>query len=151
MDEPTKRPVGRPTLYSLEITHEICVRLVRGESLNRMCKDEHMPHLDTVYTWLFKHSEFAERYAQARQDQADTLADEMLYIADTPQIGKVTITKADGKTEIREGDMTQHRTLQIETRKWIAARLKPTKYGSKVELGGAGGGPILISSSDADL
>lgn len=144
-------PIGRPTDYSLEVTGEICTRLACGESLNRICKDPHMPSIDTVYRWLFKHPEFSEKYAQARDDQADTLADEMLLIADTPQVGVIRITKADGKVEVREQDMTQHRTLQIETRKWIAARLKPRKYGNKVQHSGADGGPIIISSSDADL
>ena len=96
-------------------------------------------------------TEFRENYAQAREDQTDTLADEALYIADTPQIGEVKITKADGKVEIRAGDMTQHRALQIETRKWFAAVMRPRKYGRKVEHSGAGGGPIIISKSDADL
>jgi hypothetical protein len=49
--------------------------------------------------------------------QADALFDDINYIADTPQKGIKTITKA-GVVETIEGDMIEHRKLQVDARKW---------------------------------
>jgi hypothetical protein len=73
---------GRPTLYSLEIALEICDRIADGESLVKICSDAKMPKKTAVYEWLLRHKEFAEIYARAREDQADTLADEIHAISD---------------------------------------------------------------------
>lgn len=62
------------------------------------------------------------------------MAEDILDIADTPQIGAVTKTKPDGSVETREGDMIEHRRLQVDARKWLASKLKPKKYGDRVDL-----------------
>jgi len=48
MDEAT---LGRPTLYTEELAAEICRRLAGGESLRRICEDDHMPGASTVVDW----------------------------------------------------------------------------------------------------
>lgn len=144
-------PAGRPTDYSKELVSLICSRLVEGESLRSICRDPTMPSLSSVFLWLQIHAEFSEQYTRARDAQSDTYADEIIDIADTPQIGETIIKKADGTTETRKGDMVQHRHLRIEARKWIASKLKPKKYGQNLGLSAPGGGPIVISKSDADL
>jgi hypothetical protein len=128
---------GRPSLYTEEIAAHICGRLAAGEPLVRICDTEGMPHVATVYRWLAAREDFRDLYARAREDQADTLADEILAIADTPQLGVKTKTDEDGKTETTEGDMIEHRRLRVDARKWIAAKLKPKKYGDKLDLEGA--------------
>jgi hypothetical protein len=40
------------------------------------------------------------------------------------------------ETRTRTGDMLGHRRLQVEARKWYAAKLAPKKYGDRLELGG---------------
>ena len=124
--------MARPTEYRLELAASICERLADGEPLKRICEAEDMPSKSTVYVWLTRHSEFLDMYTRAREDQADTLADEIVAIADTPVIGVKTKTGKDG-VEIQEGDMIEHRRLQVEARKWVAAKLKPRKYGDKLD------------------
>lgn len=114
-----KMKPGRPDSYSIEIAKQICIRIAKGEPLTKICKDDGMPSLDTVYTWHMKHPDFVDIYAKARLDQADTLADEMIEIADT------------------EGNTNRGR-LRVDTRKWIAAKLKPRKYGDSLNLQHAG-------------
>ena len=60
-----------------------------------------------------------ERYAHAREQQADFYADEIIEIADNcpPETGEVAKAK-----------------LKIDARKWKAARLAPKKYSEKAEL-----------------
>jgi hypothetical protein len=75
--------------------------------------------------------------------QADTIFDEMLDISNNIKGGKKVITKPGG-TETTIADMIEHRRLQIETRKWVAGKLRPKKYGEKIDHTHAGpdGGPI---------
>ena len=101
-----------------------------------------MPGLRTVMTWLATKEEFQQQYARAKEEQADTLADEILHIADTPQPGLKTETSEKG-TKTIEGDMIEHRRLQVDARKWIASKLKPKKYGDKLAVGGDSDAPPI--------
>lgn len=61
--------------------------------------------------------------------QADLIADEMIEIADN--------SKGDEKAFV--GINRIHRDkLRIESRKWIASKLKPKKYGDKIDLNHSG-------------
>lgn len=62
----------------------------------------------------------------------DTIFAEILEIADTPLMGIKTTIKASG-VETTEGDMVEHRRLQIDARKWVLARMAPKKYGDKIQ------------------
>lgn len=104
-----------------------------------------MPCMVTVYAWLRKHEEFANNYIRAREDQADTLADEIVRIADTPMLGIKTKTDAEGNVETTEGDMIEHRRLQVDARKWIASKLKPKKYGDSLIHRGDQTEPVAVN------
>lgn len=114
-----------------------------------------MPHAATVCRWLAdeRYALFREQYARAREAQADALFDEALHIADSPLEGVKTKTTSDGKIEESRGDMIEHRRLQVDTRKWMVAKLAPKKYGDKIEHSGPDGGPvqIVIATTDAGL
>ena len=109
-DENSKHARGRPSTFSPEIAAIICERLAEGESLRKITSDSDMPSMYTVYYWIGQQAEFANQYAHARADQADTLADEILHIADTdPDASKARV--------------------RVDARKWVASKLKPKKYG----------------------
>lgn len=128
---------GRPTTFSNEIALKLCCRLVEGESLRKICLDDGMPGKSTVFQWLEANQEFADQYARAREMQADTWADEIIFIADTPVLGEKTKTTDKG-VEVTTGDMIEHRRLQVDARKWVAAKLKPKKYGEKLDIDHSG-------------
>jgi len=120
---------GRPTLYSLKIALEICDRIADGESLVKICSDPKMPKKTAVYEWLLRHKEFADIYARAREDQADTLADEIHAIADElPQ----QIVDEKGKTSRYDSAYVQWQKNRVDARKWVAAKLKPKKYSDRI-------------------
>jgi hypothetical protein len=101
------------------------------------------PDTATIFRWLDADAAFRERYARAREAQAHVLADEMIEIADTPQVGQIVTTKADGSVETRSGDMLEHRRLRIEARKWLMGKLRPKVYGDKqLHTGSDGEGPV---------
>lgn len=139
---------GRPSLYTDELAQRICERLAAGESLLSICEsDPDMPAESTVRLWALDDREgFSARYARAREIGYLHMGDELLTIADTPQEG-ITVTEKATGTETRTGDMIEHRKLQVDTRKWMLARMLPKVFGDKYthELGGIGGGPLTVT------
>jgi hypothetical protein len=117
--------------FKQEIADIIFDRLMDGESLRGICKDEDMPPKIAVLKWLQAYPLFQTQYARAREIQADALFDETLDIANTPHPGVITVTKPSG-VEVTLKDMIEHRRLQIDTRKWIAGKLRPKKYGERI-------------------
>ena len=73
-------PGGRPSSYTKAKADEIITRVMGGEGLRSITKDDHMPSLQTIFTWLgnSEYAEFLERYASARGIQADVMAEEIL-------------------------------------------------------------------------
>ena len=133
----TKKPIGRPSIFSTELASTICARLARGESVRTICKDPKMPCTATVFKWLAngKHLGFMDQYESARLDGLETLAEEILSIADAP-VG-LTVTGAT------DSGAVQKQRLQIDTRKWILSKLLPKKYGDLLGLDHKGDGLTL--------
>lgn len=141
--------MGRPTTFAQKVADEVCARLMDGESLRMICEDEQMPGQRTVYQWLMHNDAFAQQYARAREVQADTLADEVLVLADRSRMGHKTTIKANGDTETVEGDMVERTRLQIDARKWLAGKLAPKKYSEKLMNvhTGEDGGPVQVETT----
>src|SRR5262245_54501049 len=79
-----KQTMGRPSIFSDELAAEICERLASGESLNAICRDEHIPTRQAVHEWIADNrAGFGDKYARARAAQADHYADEIIEIVDT--------------------------------------------------------------------
>jgi hypothetical protein len=127
---------GRPTQYNEEIASAILAEIATNRvGLATICAgNEVFPEPRTVYRWMLKHDEFSQRYARAKEDQLQILEDEILEIADRPQVGEIVTIKADGSTERKVSDMIEHRKLQIDARKWLMSKLKPKKYGDRQAL-----------------
>ncbi len=122
----TGKPNGRPSGYTLEIADMICEAIAHGHGLHQMCRDnDNWPSSSMVYRWLDQREEFREAYARARQRQADYLAEEIKDISDNST------------------DWNKAR-LQVDTRKWIAARLAPRKYGDRLLHSDADLGPLRL-------
>jgi hypothetical protein len=122
--------------------------LAMGESLRTACAREGMPGMTTVFRWLGASNtepwaqDFREQYARAKEEAADAMAEEILYISDNTVEGEIVVTKPDksGKmvTETRKEDMLGHRRLQVDTRKFLMAKMKPKRYGDKLDLTSGG-------------
>ena len=120
-------PGGRPTDYGDEVVDLICSRLAVGESLNRICKDADMPAMSTVFGWLSKYPEFLEKYTRAREAQAETHADRIIEIADDADID------------------AHHKRIMVDARKWVASKLKPKRYGDKLDLDHSGNVGLTVT------
>lgn len=106
-----------------------------------------MPARSTVRLWRVANEEFSAMYAHAREEFADSLVDELLIIADVSREGVKTKETAHG-TEVTTGDMVERSRLQLETRKWLASKILPKKYGDKLDVT-SGGEPMPVVTINA--
>lgn len=114
--------------YSPDIGLQILVRIADGESLRKICLDKGMPTKTTVFRWLAEDEGFRDQYARAREAQADALFDDVLAIAD----------------ETTDPEQVQIARMRIDARKWMAGKLRPKKYGEKLELSGDKDSPLTV-------
>lgn len=115
----------------LDQFNAICEYVADGGSLRQACTAQGIER-SKVNRWILDDSRYGDKtlvnqYAQARDVQADALADGLIDIADD---------------RVKVPDVNDRR-LMVETRKWIASKLKPRKYGDKLALGGADDLPAI--------
>lgn len=122
----------RPFDFRQDIADEICHQLIGGDSLRTICDNQAMPSRTRVLQWLAENEAFQGQYARAREAQADAFVDEMIEIADTCE------------------DAAQAR-LRIDTRKWIASKMRPKKYGEKLDVDVGGTVNLNFSSDDKSV
>lgn len=144
---------GRPSGYSQELADRICSELADGKSLRTVCKTEGMPSTQTVFRWLRTHEGFCDQYARAKDEAADALVDEMLDIADVATNDWMEVHDKDNVGYRLNGEAINRSRLRVDTRKWIASKLKPKKYGEKVqtELTGADGKDLIPVMSETEI
>jgi hypothetical protein len=141
------KKIGAPTTFNQRTADLICMMLSEGLSLRQILKADTtgtLPAQSTVYEWLLRHPLFAEQYARAREEQADTNADEILEIADErpPEF------KDDKGRIYLDQTYIQWQKNRIEARKWTAMKLKPKKYGDRMAVEGVEDG-AAIKTEDA--
>jgi len=140
---PANKPKKTPRrVFEQHIADIICIGLSEGMSLRQILKADTtgvLPAQSTIYDWLLRHPLFAEQYARAREEQADTNADEILEIADE----KPPEFKDDKGRTYLDQTFIQWQKNRIDARKWTAMKLKPKKYGDKLALGGDADAPPI--------
>lgn len=112
---------GRPTKASDALKDEILDRIADGLSLRKICGDEGMPDRKTIFRWLEDDSDFATKYARAREVQGDVMDEKILEAADT--------VTSENAAAMR---------VKIDAYKWRAAKLKPKVYGDKIDVTSGG-------------
>ncbi len=125
---------GRPSKYTEELADAICTRLAQGESMRSVCRDEDMPVMDTMWRWIREKEGFSEQYARAKQECADALVEEMMDIADDGSNDWMDRMNPDSPGYQLNGESIQRSRLRVDTRKWVASKLKPKKYGDKIDV-----------------
>ena len=128
-----KNKGGRPTDYTEELSDTLCAQLAEGLSMRTICASDDMPDKSTVFRWLRTNLEFRDQYEKAKDESADAFTDEMLDIADN---GNNDWMENNGDSEgyRQNGEAIQRSRLRVDTRKWLASKLKPKKYGDKQQI-----------------
>lgn len=129
--ECTSNTLGRPSLYSKELAKSFCDQLTLGRSVRQICKMDGMPAMSQIFAWLRDKPDFQEQYSQARELQAEALADELLDIADDGSNDFMEVLDKQGKAVgwKENGESVRRSALRVDARKWVAAKLLPKKYG----------------------
>lgn len=100
-------------------------------SLRSALKLEGTPSSETFYKWILEDKIKAKRYAHACEARADSIFEEMLDIADDGTNDYMTLD--DGR-EVLNSEHVQRSKLRIDARKWMLAKMNPTKYGDKIDV-----------------
>lgn len=150
--------MATPTKFNQDIAEKICEELsTSSKSLRTICKQEGMPTVRTVLSWLSEGDKedgkpefkaFLHQYARARENQADFLAEEIIEIADDGSNDLMTITKGNTSYEQENKEVTNRSKLRVDARKWIASKLKPKKYGDRIDHNHEGGQTIIVKHEE---
>ena len=121
---------GHPSL-TLALVDDLLQWIADGKSLRSWCAiDGHVSH-QVVLRALRESGEVRTRYARAREDQADTLIDQCLAIADDGR--NDTYIDENGNVKVAT-DVIQRSKLRCEERHWLAGKLRPKVYGEKLRI-----------------
>jgi hypothetical protein len=123
--------VGRPTDYNPEMALRICDLVATHDiGLPRLCEMyPELPRPQTINAWRREKLEFSSKYAQAKMEQAELMAESIDDIA--RDLDKhYYVDQATGSSKIDTG-MVAHARLMIDTRKWLASKLAPKIYGDR--------------------
>lgn len=128
---------GRPSSFTQDAADTICERIANGESLRSICDDDGFPDKATVFRWLAANEAFRDQYARSREAQADAVFDDILSIADDGRNDWMERKNRDDQNIgwVENGEALRRSQLRIDARKWMAGKLRPKKYGDKVDVG----------------
>ena len=85
--------------------------------MRAICETAGLPAAETVRRWLLTNDAFRAQYVRAREEQCDTLADEVLATA-----REATNENAHA---VR---------VQLDAIRWFAGKVYPKKYGDKIDV-----------------
>lgn len=129
-----KHAGGRPSEYTQEIADKICEGVTLGDSIRTVCKPDHMPAISTFYRWLREHDEFQKQYARACEERTEAMSEDILDIADNGSNDWMEVQYGDREFWKLNGEALQRSRLRVDTRKWLMAKMKPKKYGDKIDM-----------------
>lgn len=106
---------GRPTIYTEELAYKILNRIREGESVRSIARDESMPAQSTIFDWALNHETFSVQYDKAKDVGMEVRAEEIEEIAETME------------------DL-QRAKLVTDVKKWNMSKLKPKRFGDKMDV-----------------
>lgn len=136
LQEPTpiKNREGRPSKYSKKLVVEFCKRIAQGNSLRTVCLAEDMPSANSIFYWFSIHPEFLQQYQRATEARAEAMAEDILDISDDGSNDYMIITKGKHSYNVEDKEVTNRSKLRVETRKWLMSKMKPKKYGERLDM-----------------
>ena len=122
---------GRPTDYNTEMATRICDLVATHDiGLPRLCEMfSELPAHQTINRWRRENLQFSAKYAQAKMEQAELMAESIDDIV--RNLDNYHYVDPDtGACKLDSGMVAQAR-LMIDSRKWLASKLAPKIYGDK--------------------
>ena len=122
-----RKAAKRLPKHRIERWQEILPRIAAGESLRKVCAELGL-HPGHMVAFLNDDKDLAAQYARAAESRNELRAHELEDIADGD--------KDDSKLRVARD------RLRVDTKKWLMSKLQPRRWGDKIELTGANGGPV---------
>lgn len=131
--------------YDLTIAQKICddISSALFLSVKDICEQPGYPNVRTVYEWLRKYPEFEAMYDRAREAQALILAEQIIELIDEEP---ARVANKNGEMVIDPAWVTNQKN-RVDTRKWLAGKLLPKKYGDATILRGDKENPIEFNDA----
>jgi len=100
-----------------------------------------LPDYSTICQWMSDDKAISEKYARAKEDQADYLGEEFLELHEKAWVP----VEVDGVPLMVNGSIVRTVNkasaaavrLEADNKKWLMGKLRPKKYGDKIQVGGA--------------
>lgn len=111
-------PAGRPALWTPELGQRVCDALAESrDGIRKVLEaDSELPSIATVQQWLKNNAQFSAAYAYAKQQQLETLAEDIIDIS-------------------RDASLDPNdKRVQIDALKWLLSKLIPKTYGDKLDV-----------------
>ena len=124
------RPPATKLRTKEDFLAEVFDRIAVGESMLKICQDPGMPARKSIFKWIDEDEEVKRQYNEALRLRGEHYADGVMESAEAA-VG----LDAPGVNAQR---------LIVDTKKWIAARLLPRKYGDRVVLAGDTDNPLQV-------
>ena len=116
---------GRPTEYGKEIWNGIFDKIGAGASLTTAIKEPGISY-SHAQRLIDADPALSEAYETAKKTRASRMAEEIIELADAP------IPEHLQGVEISA--WVAQKRLQVDARKWVAAKLHPKVYGDKIDV-----------------
>lgn len=124
---------GRPTVFTSALAAEIFERMANGQTINSICRLEHMPGRTTVKRWRRDDPQgFGKDYDLAHADLVESWADDMIDIADDATNDWMDRQTQNGTIRVVDHEHISRSALRVKTRQWMLSKLHQ-KYADKVE------------------
>ena len=115
------------------IFDEICSKIIEGKSLRTALKELDNIPPKTFFVWLREDENKCKQYAQATEERAEMMFEDMFDIADEEP------DRIETKTGyVIDSGHIQNKRVRIDTRKWALSKMMPKKYGDKIDVTSAG-------------
>lgn len=124
----TKRSAGRPlTINPDEVWPQVLAFIASGDALATALQ---RLNPEPSYTWakvqLRENPDLQAAYRAAIEDRADTLADDIIALADSEPPAHLEGAALSA--------WVQQLKLRIHAREWTASKLRPRVYGEKIDV-----------------
>ena len=141
-------PAADPIAARWALLKPLLQAMSGGETRRAYCRrmreaDPTHPTPSTISDWVAadEPAGLTDRYAQARELQVESWADQIKEIADDGS----NDTASDGKGNVVVlQDVIARSRLRIDTLKWLMSKLVPQKYGERMDVT-SGGKPVPVT------
>lgn len=124
--------MAKPSKFTDELFDEILNELsFSDKGVYKICREKDL-NPKVFFDWIKENQILSNKYARAKEMQADFLAEQILDISDSTS----NDTKINDLTgaESANHEWISRSKLRVDSRKWLASKLAPKKYGDKLDV-----------------